>query len=199
MVATVHQVQQITAFFFTHFSVVLSFPITPPLSFCQSPPNSLHLSPTSCLTDLVSYWKLSNVTAGRILLNEQGIAAMLHFPLAATIYSWNAEMLQTNSDAAPPVIYELHLCWFGAWVHAYICVCDREDREDKEMRVCELPRGAYRARVWTRPVYRWSYWGYFVAASLTFWRHFTKGLSHHSELSDHSLSTHLKQFYQRLL
>lgn len=87
MVATVHQVQQITAFFFTHFSVVLSFPITPLLSFCQSPPISLHLSPTSCLTDLVSYWKLSNVTAGRILLNEQGIAAMLHFPLAATIYN----------------------------------------------------------------------------------------------------------------
>lgn len=56
-------------------------------------------------------------------------------------------MLQTNSDAAPPVTYELHLCWFGAWVHAYICVCDREDWEDKEMRVCELLRGAYRARV----------------------------------------------------
>lgn len=43
-------------------------------------------------------------------------------------------------------------------------------------------------------VNHWSYWGSFNAASLTFWRHFTKGLSHHSELS-----SHLKQIYQRVL
>lgn len=43
-------------------------------------------------------------------------------------------------------------------------------------------------QVWARtcPVNYWSYWGYFIAASLTFWRHFTKGFSCHSELSDQS-------------
>lgn len=51
----------------------------------------------------------------------------------------------------------------------------------------------------TRLVNYWSYWGCFNAASLTFWRHFTKGLSRHSELSDYSVSSHLKQFYPRLL
>lgn len=39
----------------------------------------------------------------------------------------------------------------------------------------------------------WSYWGCFNAASLTFWRHFTKGLS------DYSVSGRLKQFYPRPL
>lgn len=101
-------------------------------------------------------------------------------------------MLQTNSDMQPMLTVTSSLLFMrrcGASSCAWLCHTGRMRRCVKNV------RGTMCVRAQARLLNNLSYRGCFSAASVTFWRHFTKGLSHYSK---NSVSTHLKRFLQRL-
>lgn len=158
------------------------------LFFCHIPPPPplpLGLSPTRRLTDSDPFWKLSHVEAESMRLFEWA-GHLCHVTLAFQQTPPAANILHGSIQIC--LCVGLSLCW---------CACQRENisegiREKNWIYSrCEL-LCTFCAFLPGELL------GYFPAASLTFWRHFTKGLPHHSELSEHRLSSHLKQFYKSL-
>lgn len=125
MVATVYQVQQITAYCFTHFSVVLSFLITPPLSFCQSP----SLSPS--ISHRLSYWsgpflKAESCYNRQNSVKWAGDRCHVRFPSDSHhLPPMSAKTLQTNRDSQLPLTLtysSISACWC-VLVCAGVCWC----------------------------------------------------------------------------
>lgn len=178
MVATAQRIASLLLHTPFSFSFISNQAFSPLMSEAPNPPVCL---PLTVLLIWSFSWKLNLVTTDKVVLNEQGDWRLFRFPSGShpQIPKNAADERQHATRAQSHHHCVLRRC--GAV--AALCCAMQAAWEGKLKKlwfaVCIFP----------------SYWGHSSATSLTFWRHFTKGLSRYSK---NSASSSLERFHQRL-